>query len=89
MIVLITGATGQLGVAMSQWFAREQELVPLTRDELDLARHRAIRPRIRHLRADVVINCAAYNDVDGAGADVVTGRWSRSSFARVENIPVC
>lgn len=72
MTILLTGAAGQLGAAMSRRLARSHDVVALTRHELDLTDHRASRARVHQIRPDVVLNCAAYNDVDGAQDDAVT-----------------
>jgi dTDP-4-dehydrorhamnose reductase len=69
MRIAVTGARGQLGAAVvDEWSARrsEHEVVPLGRGELDIADDRAVRAVMERLQPDVIINCAAYNDVDGA-----------------------
>ena len=72
MKALVTGAAGQLGLEISRCFARDAEVVALTRAELDVVDHAAVLAAIRSARPDVVVNCAAYNDVDGAETDPVT-----------------
>ena len=64
--VAVTGAAGQLGTAIARTFEPRATLVPLTRAELDLADAAAVEAAIAEARPDVVINCAAFNDVDGA-----------------------
>jgi dTDP-4-dehydrorhamnose reductase len=44
----------------------EVELVPRTSRELDITNQSAVDSTIAAVRPDVVINCAAYTDVDGA-----------------------
>jgi dTDP-4-dehydrorhamnose reductase len=64
--VVVTGAAGQLGTAIVRHFSGHAEVVALTRRELDLADTAAIERRLAADTPDVVINCAAFNDVDGA-----------------------
>jgi dTDP-4-dehydrorhamnose reductase len=63
----VLGAAGQLGRDLMPRLAGE--VVPFTRDQLDLARPESIRPALTALRPDVVVNCAAYNFVDRAEAE--------------------
>ena len=63
--VLVTGANGQLGAVMLRTFA-DAEIVGLTRADADIADPAAVRRVIGGARPDLIINCAAYNDVDGA-----------------------
>jgi len=42
------------------------DVVPLNRTQLDIADSRAVRRAVTDATPDVVINCAAYNDVDAA-----------------------
>ena len=66
MRVLVTGAAGQLGSTVVARFSGRADVVPLTRQQVDIADERAVRDAVAAARPDVVINCAAYNDVDGA-----------------------
>jgi dTDP-4-dehydrorhamnose reductase len=65
MRIAVIGARGQLGAAIVREFTRH-EVIPLVREDLDISDDRAVRAMIERLRPDVIINCAAYNDVDGA-----------------------
>jgi dTDP-4-dehydrorhamnose reductase len=64
--LVVTGAAGQLGTAIVRHFSAQAEVVALTRQELDLADGAAVERRLATEAPDVVINCAAFNDVDGA-----------------------
>ena len=64
--IVVTGAAGQLGTAIVHTFEAVADVVPLTRQDVDLADAPAVEARIAGARPDVVINCAAFNDVDGA-----------------------
>lgn len=66
MRVLVAGAAGQLGSTIRSLFAPRHAVVALTRADLDIADADAVDAAIAGSAADAVINCAAYNDVDGA-----------------------
>ncbi|HVL68456.1 MAG TPA: dTDP-4-dehydrorhamnose reductase [Vicinamibacterales bacterium] len=66
MRVLVTGAAGLLGAAVIREFTRDADVLPLDRRALDITDDAAVGAAIREHRPDVVVNCAAYNDVDGA-----------------------
>jgi dTDP-4-dehydrorhamnose reductase len=65
--VLVTGAAGQLGSTFTRRLSgRGARVVSVDRDQVDLTDHRRVRELVTAARPDVVINCAAYNDVEGA-----------------------
>ena len=63
--VLITGAQGQLGAAMVKTFAG-LEVTAHTRQTLDVTAAAAVREAVSTARPQLIVNCAAFNDVDGA-----------------------
>lgn len=63
--VLVTGAQGQLGDAVIRAF-KDWEVVAYTRASLDIASPAAVASAVAAADPAVVINCAAFNDVDGA-----------------------
>ena len=70
MRVLITGAGGMLGRASADALAsRGHEVVALPRAELDVLDGNAVTVAIERERPQVVLNCAAWTEVDGAEAD--------------------
>jgi dTDP-4-dehydrorhamnose reductase len=69
--VLLTGASGQLAWAIAREFAAGWESAALTRAGLDITDERAVRDAVAAFRPDAVINCASYNDVDGAEGEPV------------------
>jgi dTDP-4-dehydrorhamnose reductase len=71
MKTLVTGAAGQLGLEISRVFACDGDVVALSRLGLDICDHEAVLEVTREIRPDVIINCAAYNDVDRAENDPV------------------
>jgi len=69
--VLITGASGRLARAILEVFSRDADPVGVTLAELDITDDTAVRARIEYERPGVIINCAAYNNVDGAEKEPV------------------
>jgi dTDP-4-dehydrorhamnose reductase len=63
--ILLTGAGGQLGLAVRQVFTRH-ELLPRTHAELDVAEPAAVEAALEALRPELVLNAAAYTAVDRA-----------------------
>ena len=63
--ILVTGADGQLGSFIVQAF-QDYDVKASTRKRLDITKTEAIHQTIKDFSPSVVINCAAYNDVDGA-----------------------
>ena len=68
MKVLITGAGGQLGRALQTVLAGH-EIVALTHARLDVTRFNDTREAVAAHRPDIVVNAAAYTNVDGAESD--------------------
>jgi dTDP-4-dehydrorhamnose reductase len=64
--VLVTGASGRLAGAIVEAFRSDSEIMGLTRAELDVTDDGAVDTRLTAERPDIIINCASYNDVDGA-----------------------
>jgi dTDP-4-dehydrorhamnose reductase len=69
MNVVVTGAAGHLGAAIVEEFGPEHDVTALARAGLDITDRAAVRDTMAGLRPGVIINCAAYNDVDGAQKD--------------------
>ncbi len=63
--VFVTGAQGQLGDAILRAFA-DWDVVAHTRTSLDITNPAAVASAVASATPAVVINCAAFNDVDGA-----------------------
>ena len=73
MRLLITGAGGMLGADVAQSAQRDgHEVVALAHADLDIVDREACASAIVGARADVVVNCAGYTDVDGAESDEET-----------------
>src|SRR3989475_3220696 len=65
MIILLTGAGGQLGRDL-QPALRGAQLHPFDHPQLDIADAAAVNAAVDRVHPDWIINAAAFNDVDGA-----------------------
>jgi dTDP-4-dehydrorhamnose reductase len=66
-MVIVTGANGQLGNAVNLLLAQQgRPHKALAHGDLDIGNFDAVRQAVKSLKPQLVINCAAYNDVDGA-----------------------
>ena len=74
MKTLVFGAKGQLGRDITRVFGREGECVGADLPEVDIAAPDAAAALTREVQPDLVINAAAYTDVEGAEDDP-DGAW--------------
>ena len=71
--ILVTGANGQLGNAMRLLGATSRNEYRFTDvAELDITDEEAVRRAVCDGRIDVIVNCAAYTNVDRAEEDEAT-----------------
>ena len=69
MRILLTGANGQVGRECQQRFVNLGEMIALDRQQLDLENISALRNTIQHLKPDLIVNAAAYTEVDKAESE--------------------
>jgi len=70
--ILVTGASGQLGHEVVDEFVRQgREVIAPTRQEMDFLLPGKVAEFVQDVRADWVVNCAAYTQVDRAESEVV------------------
>ena len=65
-VALVVGAAGQLGRAVSEGLADSFTVVSQTRATLDVTDTAAVLACAAGVKPSVIVNCTAYNDVDGA-----------------------
>lgn len=66
-MILITGAKGQLGYDYQRLFDElKEEYIATDRDELDITDIEKVREFVKDKNITLIINCAAYNNVDKA-----------------------
>ena len=69
MKILLTGKDGQVGFALDKKLASLGEVIATNRDMLDLSNPEAIRAFIDQTKPDIIINPAAYTQVDKAESE--------------------
>jgi dTDP-4-dehydrorhamnose reductase len=67
--ILISGQHGQVSQALQEALKGLGELVVLGRDQLDLSQPESIRPVVREIKPDLIINAAAHTAVDQAESE--------------------
>jgi len=65
MRVLLTGSNGMLAKAIKEEFIKE-EIICTDVEELDITNFEQVKKQIENINPDLIINCAAYTDVDKA-----------------------
>lgn len=66
--ILLVGAGGMLGKALGQAF-KEETVTAWDRAELDITQAASVREQVGKVQPEIIINAAAYTNVDGAEAD--------------------
>jgi dTDP-4-dehydrorhamnose reductase len=64
MKIVILGAGGRLGAALMREYRGKFDVTGFNRAQLDLASHEAIHEKLRAMNFDVLINAAAFTNVD-------------------------
>jgi len=70
--LLITGAAGQLGQAMTTRLRQSHDVTAWGRADVDLTDHGLVRDAVARLAPEAIINCSGYNNVDLAEDDQIT-----------------
>ena len=95
MRILVTGATGQLGAALTRRLVFLGEIVAADRALLDLSKPEAIPRILDQVAPDIIINSAAYTAVDraekesdvaflvNAQAPGIMARWAADKFVPI------
>ena len=81
MKIIVTGCKGQLGTEIIEQLREGRSelgplpeklmnatVIPVDLPELDITNYKMVDDFIRRQRPDVIINCAAYTNVDGCAA---------------------
>jgi len=66
MRIAVTGALGQLGAAVVHECRSAHEVTAFAHADLDITDGAAVASAMNRAQPQVIINCAAYNEVDGA-----------------------
>jgi dTDP-4-dehydrorhamnose reductase len=86
LLVLVLGAHGQLGDAMTTQLEPRHEVIARGRDELDVTVPDAVRATVNSICPDVIVNCAAYTNVDHAQENPMpafsANAWAVHTLAR-------
>ena len=80
--VLVTGARGQLAGAIIDVY-KDATVRAYSHQDLDIADFEAVMAKVQDDRPDVIINCAAYNNVDGAEDDPAAAMTINAMAVRV------
>ena len=70
MRILLTGKDGQVGLALHKRLPSLGEIIATDRHELNLEDSDAIRTFIEKINPDIIINAAAYTEVDKAESEI-------------------
>lgn len=66
MKILLTGSTGMLGSECKKVLSEEHEVVAPSKNEMDITSWDGVINNLQKISPDVVLNCAAFTDVDGS-----------------------
>lgn len=64
--ILVVGSRGQLGAALVARLSPLRHVAGVDLDELDITDPARVREAVRSVEPGLILNCAAFNDVDGA-----------------------
>lgn len=70
MKILVTACNGQLGVDLTDFFSKNNEVTALKDIELDITDEKKVMETVKAVKPDVIINTAAITNVDGCEKNV-------------------
>lgn len=70
MKILVTGSKGQLGIDVVNALSKEHEVIGHDGDTLDITDLPAVMNYTCELKPEIIINCAAYTNVDGCEENI-------------------
>jgi len=68
--ILITGANGQLGKELTQFFNKDYEVNALSEYDLDITNFKKVKSSVTSFHPDIIINAAAYTLVDDCETNI-------------------
>ena len=83
--LLITGGSGQLATAFKSNFKSNFNLLSLDRSELDITDKIKVESILANFKPDIVLNCAAYTNVDGAENDFKKANNVKNAYRTTKN----
>lgn len=70
MKILITGANGQLGSDLVEFLKDKYTILPYSSKQLDITNLNLFQKEIDRVMPDIIINCAAYTNVDDCESNI-------------------
>ena len=86
MKILVTGSEGMLAQDLIPVLKENNEIIPLSKQEMDITQKDAVIKNIKRSAPDIVINCAAYTKVDTAEEE--RGKAFQVNGIGVQNIAI-
>ena len=86
MKILITGSKGMLAQDLIPLLKEGHEVLPFSRQEMDITKKDAVLKNIKSAAPEIVINCAAYANVDKAAAAGERDRVFMTNAIGVQNL---
>ena len=95
MKIIVTGCKGQLGTELLKQLQEGRSelgpipekllnatVIPVDLPELDISNYKMVDEFVRRNRPDIIINCAAYTNVDGCDRRTAGARFHRLCVLR-------
>ena len=67
--IILFGSGGQLGAEFVSRMKKQHKLSIFNRSDCDIADYKKVRQSVLRIQPDIILNCAAYTNVDGAEKD--------------------